>query len=203
MKREFLELVKRIEPCTHTMLIYVNKEEKREILFTFLKAGLDKGEGAIYVTSEETPQQIREAMQDFGIDVDKHEGDGSLKIIDYDGWYIRDGRVVVNDLIRNWKRVHEEMVRGGKTGLRAVGETHCFFEYGFLEELIIYEKNFSKMVLKLPITAISAYRIDDLEVADARFVIDLIMPHKFMVNLRSLPSITKVVTKGEHKEGIP
>ncbi|MCP8322325.1 MAG: MEDS domain-containing protein, partial [archaeon] len=91
-EKELTDFINLIKPRDHIILFYTGIEDKHKVLFTFIKVGLDKGEAAVYVVSEETPEQIREAMTKSGIDVKCYEESGALKILDYKDFYIINGR---------------------------------------------------------------------------------------------------------------
>lgn len=40
---ELLDFVRKMKTTDHVILFYTNRNEKRNILFTYLKAGLDRG----------------------------------------------------------------------------------------------------------------------------------------------------------------
>jgi len=58
-KNELLEFVRRMKPRDHVILFYQNPEDKHLVLFTYLKAGLDQDEAAVYVGTQES---LRESM---------------------------------------------------------------------------------------------------------------------------------------------
>lgn len=60
-KSDVLESVSQMKPKEHAIMFYSTPADKRLVLFTYLKAGLDQGEAAAYVTCEESPDQIRDA----------------------------------------------------------------------------------------------------------------------------------------------
>jgi len=104
-----------LQPSDHCISFYRTPEEKRATLFNFLKAGLDRGEGAVYVAGDDAPEVILKAMLDYGLDVRGLEKEGLLNVIDYDGWYIVDGKVEIAGIIALWARTYE---RALETGLR-------------------------------------------------------------------------------------
>lgn len=52
-KSEIVEFVRRMKRTDHAILFYSKPEDKRHVLFTYLKAGLDQGQAAAYVTGQE------------------------------------------------------------------------------------------------------------------------------------------------------
>jgi len=155
-KDKILEFVKNLKIKDHVILFYANPKEKHDVLFTYLKAGLEKGEAVAYVASQESPEQIEQAMRDFGIDVKQYEKNGALRIIDYRDWYIIDRKFNVKKTIELWKNLFDESIAKGFKGLRVTGEMACFFENGMVKELIEYENVLHK-TLEIPMIGICAY----------------------------------------------
>jgi len=58
-----------LEVGNHGIFFYEDPHEKREVLFSFLQAGLEKGEDAFCVATQETSAQICRHMEDFGLNV--------------------------------------------------------------------------------------------------------------------------------------
>ena len=158
-RSEILEFVKNLKATDHVILFYINPRAKHDILFTYLKAGLEGGEAAAYVAGEETPEQIKRAMREFGIDVERYEKNGALRVIDYRDWYIIDGRFDVLKTIGLWKELLDESTARGFKGLRVIGEMACFFENKMVKELVEYERALRK-TLEIPLTTICAYNLD-------------------------------------------
>lgn len=171
-----LDYVRNLEGGNHGILFYRSPQEKREVLFNFLQAGLQKGEGAIYVASQETPMQIRRHMEDFGLDVKTLERDRVLRIFDYDEWYIIDGKMNPSHTIMLATRIFDEAMEIGLKGLRGCGEAACFFEYKKEKELVEYELMIGRK-LDLPATALCAYDVNQAESLEERFFFSLIKAH--------------------------
>jgi hypothetical protein len=165
----------------HSVLFYTNRRDKREVLFTYLKAGLDAGEAAIYVASDESPDQVRQAAMDFGLNVDDYEKTHALRIVDYREWYIIEGEFDIGKTFSLWERSLREALARGFKGLRVAGEMSCFFRHHMLNELVIYERALHRE-LEIPMEAICAY--DDTVVLRGvkedrylRLYLDLITAH--------------------------
>jgi len=190
-KDEVLEFVKSMRPRDHVILFYSNPEDKRMVLFTYLKAGLSRGEAAVYVASQEAPEEIEEAMKRFNIDVETYEKSGALKVISYKDWYFRGGRFNAAETMELWKNLYEEALAKGFKGLRVTGETSCFFEKRRVKELLAYEEALHR-VLEIPIAAICAY---DTEVVaqerDGKLFLDLIQAHSTVIILGPKGGVVK------------
>jgi len=166
---ETIDFVRRMKPTDHVTLFYDTPENKRKILFNFLAAGLEKGKGALYICSEEGPEQIRSEMEAFGIEVKKLEKEGTLTIHNYNEWYIENGQV---DFDKIFARVKETFEKFREKGLRVTDEAAFFLKHNKVRELLRLEYS-SHRVLKTQVEAICAYSIDTIVNAGCT---DVIMP---------------------------
>jgi sugar-specific transcriptional regulator TrmB len=153
--------VEKLETSDHVIFVYQSTEAKHDILFNYIKVGLEKGDAGIYVASDENPSEIRNAMKEFGISVEKYEKAGALRILDWQEVYIIDGKFEIPATMSIWNKHYNEAVAKGFKGLRVTGEMACFFKHQLLPELVEYEMALHR-ILDLPIIAICAYNADDL-----------------------------------------
>ena len=148
--------MKQLRPTNHVIFVYDNTEGKHNVLFNYLKVGLDNGEAGVYVASDENPNQIREAMKRFGINVEEYEKTEALQILGCEDIYIIDGKFSLITTIDLWNKLYNEALKNGFKGLRITGETACFFKHNLIKELLEYEKALHK-VMDIPMIAICAY----------------------------------------------
>ncbi len=148
--------MKQLRPTNHVIFVYDNPEAKYNVLFNYLKVGLDNGEAGVYAASDEKPSQIREAMKRFGINVEKYEKTDALHILGYEDIYIIGGKFSLATTIDLWTKLYNEALKNGFKGLRITGETACFFKHNLIKELLEYEKALHK-VMDIPMIAICAY----------------------------------------------
>jgi len=153
--------MEQLRPTNHLIFIYDNPEAKYNILFNYLKVGLEKGEAGVYVASDEKPSQIRKAMKKFGIDLEKYERTGALHILGYEDIYTEDGEFSIATTMNSWSELYNRALKNGLKGLRVTGETAWFFERGLVQELIEYEKALHR-ILDIPMVAICAYNANML-----------------------------------------
>jgi len=184
-----LDYAKILKTGDHGVFFYRSPHEKHEVLFNFLQAGFQKGEGGIYVASQETSKQIHRHMEDFGLNVKALERDGVLRIFDYDNWYIIDGEVNVSHVTMMSQHVFDEAMEIGLKGLRGCGETACFFEHKKQKELVEYELMVGRK-LALPVTALCAYDANHAKSLKEKFFISLIKAHGPVVTSSFAQEIT-------------
>jgi hypothetical protein len=158
---KMVQFMEQLRPKNHLVFAYDSPEAKYNVLFNYLKVGLENGEAGVYVAADENPNQIRNAMKQFGIEVEKHEKTHALKILGYEDIYIIDGNFSMTTTLNSWKKLYNEALKQGFKGLRVTGEMACFFKHNMIRELIEYEKTLHR-VLDIPMIAICAYNADML-----------------------------------------
>jgi hypothetical protein len=171
ISEEVSKFIHNMEPTNHVILFYDSKESKRRILNTYIVDGLENEKGALYVCSEETPDQIRKGFTSSGIDVEENESSGRLMIKYYDPFYIENGQVDPLKVINKWHGILEGMNEKG-LGLRGTGEMSCFFRHEKVRALMKYEYALHR-VLPIQMEAICAYHVPT--VVNTGYT-DMIMP---------------------------
>lgn len=176
--REVIRFVRDMKLNDHAILFYDTLESKHTILFNFLSAGLEEGKGALYICSEEAPEQIRREMEAFGLDVKKFEKENALKIYNYDEWYIEDGKAESVRMLAHATQACENFQKSGLKGMRGAGEMGCFFEHDLVRELLRYEYALHR-VLKIPAEIICAYSIYDINISGyTEVIMPLVRAHR-------------------------
>jgi sugar-specific transcriptional regulator TrmB len=161
VSEKMMDFMEKLRPTNHLIFVYDSPEAKHNVLFNYLKVGLDKGEAGVYVTSDENPSRIREAMKQFGIPAEEYEKTGALHILGHEDIYIIDGKFSTTTTMNCWNKLYKDAVKQGFKGLRATGEMACFFKHNLIRELIEYEKALHT-VLDMPMIAICAYNVNQL-----------------------------------------
>ncbi|MGY5859973.1 MAG: MEDS domain-containing protein [Candidatus Thorarchaeota archaeon] len=158
---KLMRILKNLKPRDHVILFYESVEAKRNTLFSYINRGLIDGKAGAYICSEETPDEIRSAMNEFGIDVTHYEENGALHILHYTEVYIRDGLFDLDFVMDTWNKRYNDAITKGFKGMRVTGEMSCFIDHDLVDELIEYEHALHT-VLEIPMTAICAYNADKL-----------------------------------------
>jgi len=175
-----LDFVKALQPMDHAILFYNDLKDCRRVLFTFLKAGVDKGEAAVYVTGRETSKQNQKAMGELSVNIKQYQMVGALKVVNYDEWYINNGRVHIPNIMTLWRRAADEAKERGFKGMRVCGEMSCFFGHNLVNEMVEYEKACNRR-LEIPMTAICAYDLNLVNPMNEKFFIDLLKAHSHII----------------------
>ncbi len=175
-----LNYVGNLESGSHGVFFYRNHGEKHGVLFHFLQCGLKKGEGAVYVASQETSGWIRKQMADYGVDVDALEKDGVLRIFECREWYMKDGKVDIPRMRLMANQILDEALEMGLKGLRVCGEVACFFEHQKERELVEYELGIGRK-LDLPVAALCSYDTNHVLPLQNELFLDIVRAHGLIV----------------------
>ncbi len=160
LAKEVESYIHGLEPREHAILFYDTLESKRNILYRFIIDGLDKKRGTVYICSDESPDQVRDGLESFGVDVGANERAGNLLILNYDQWYIENGRAEALRIITHWNEAYHRF-SGRGLGMRVTGETSCFFKHNMVRELMRYEYALHKILI-IPMEAICAYNLQTI-----------------------------------------
>ena len=79
------EYVSNIKGGEHGVMFYTSRDDMRNIHFAFVKSGLENNWEVAYAAPGSYTEDLRNKMQNYGIDVKRYEEDGSLFIQKEDG----------------------------------------------------------------------------------------------------------------------
>jgi hypothetical protein len=102
----------------HTCLIFDDEEERQEVVFKFIEAGLQAGEQVSYFT-ELDPLEIQAWLTSRGLTPPS----GHFSVLPAREVYCPDGEFVIERVLDRWKTYEEESAAAGFDAARATGET--------------------------------------------------------------------------------
>jgi len=153
---KMMHVLRDLRATNHVIILYDSLKAKHNVLFNYLKIGLENGEAGAYIATEENPSQIRDAMKRFGIEVEKYEKAGALRILGCNDFYIIEGKFSPATTIGLMNKMYNEALTKGFKGCRITGETACFFKHNLVKELVEYERTLHR-VFDFPIIGVCAY----------------------------------------------
>jgi len=138
LAHEPMRYVRRLKFGDHAILYYDTEDVRREITFSFLEAGLPRGEAVVYLVSEHKLNSEAREIQRYGISGD-YLRNGTFTLISAHEWYLKKGKAQAKTIIANLQKLLEEKQKAGFTGLRSAGEMEVFFGNAKIKELLRYE----------------------------------------------------------------
>jgi len=127
----------------HAVAFYITQDFRRNISLLYAEVGLSRDEAVLYLASENKLDVEKKAMTKYGIDLDKLKA-GAFEIMSSYKWYIEKGKAQAETRIANWLELVEKKEGLGFKGLRGIGDTGVFFDYGKSEEVLRYEESLDK-----------------------------------------------------------
>jgi hypothetical protein len=128
----------------HNMIIYEDLYTLREIYTKFSKKALEQNNEIMFiVTNYETPDIVRNMLTEYEINVQKHESNGSLVIIDSVQGYQRANFYSVLRLIQ---LLAIRAQKDSKRRIFAIADMGSFFLFGREKELLNYELSIPKTI---------------------------------------------------------
>ena len=166
-----------------TTSVFMLTEERQNVLFSNLKAGLDQDCSALYITSRENIEPARAEMKNCGLTVDDPK---KLKIMTRRQFYIPDGEFHISRIVKQVRSILEDSLDRGFEGLYISSDASKVFDYmknnGMAEEWITYEKLIGKTI-RAPLEGICAYNINQV-MSNNQLFLQLIQAHKKTVNTK-------------------
>lgn len=163
---------------THFCQFYQTQEELTEILFPYLKAGLENNELCIWVmphvfkTKKEAVEHLRKTIPELDIYLEK----GQIEIIPYKNWYAEEDSPDSKKTLKNWIKKADEALDSGYDGLRLVQD------FSWLKndwkKLIDYEEELDEAIENSRITAMCTYSSNKF---DANKTMCLALNHQFVL----------------------
>lgn len=166
-----------VEPSSHIIAVYQDKETKIDEAFRFLKSGLDKNEIVMPITDEISKDSIRKKMKkEWNVNVKELESSNNIIIRTAPEWYFPYGIPSAERIIPRWLALTEIARVKNKSGVRVFGDTGAFFRCGYAKELVDYESTLEQK-FSMTFTAICAYDSKNMESLSPEQLETLYMHH--------------------------
>ncbi|MBU1061267.1 MAG: MEDS domain-containing protein [Candidatus Omnitrophica bacterium] len=148
----------------HTCLFYSSKDELLDILVPYFKAGLENNEFCIWVPPESLKvEEARLALSESVKNLNYYIEKGQIEIYDYRDYYLKSGVFLAFEMLDNWGKKEQEILRKGFDKIRVAGDGSWGLE-GSWVNLIYYEEAVNSIIAVHPIISICSYNIARLSV---------------------------------------
>lgn len=106
----------------HICTLYTTREEQLKAAVDYIRGGLERGERALYVCGEHTPEELRTALRATRVDVAAEEARGALKLVTKDEAHLQGGYFSADKMISMLHRAVQDALDAGYAGLCAAGD---------------------------------------------------------------------------------
>ena len=151
------DIVGRLRLGDHVCQFFGSANDLGEVLVPYFKAGLEKNESCIWITSapyngDRAVSEMRAAMPDF----DKRAATEQIIILGHDEWYTKSGALSPTETIQGWLARKDAALSSGYAGLRITGNT-SFLDQGMWDDFLIYEQSLNVALQDQPILTLCSY----------------------------------------------
>jgi hypothetical protein len=110
----------------HVILIYPNLDSLREIYSQYCRNALENNELVLLLTYYETADRVRKTLKEIGIEVDRHEKEKNLMIIeDITKIYFGSG----HDFLFFLDILNKQKEKWGKSGISVIADMGIFYHF--------------------------------------------------------------------------
>src|SRR5215510_7233564 len=163
----------------HLCAIYENPEEHYAVAIPFMRMGLDRGEKCIYIADDGTLDDVKQAMQSEGIDVERAIDSNSLTLATKEQAYLKRGSFDPDWMFSFWKEATDSALSEGFPALRVTGETEWVVRGGRgLERWMEYESRLTHALLDNNCSALCQY---NRHCFPPELILDVIRTHPMVV----------------------
>lgn len=154
----------KVKLTDHVLASYTELHEELMDAVNFIKKGLKLNElNLLLIRNGMEIEDSIILLKSKGLsNVDTLLQNKSLIILKNEEWYIPDGKVDKHRIIRQWYDLVNQSIQSGKNGLRSYCMMDCFFENGYSNEVVDYERTLPSQ-FQIPFVPICAYRKSDID----------------------------------------
>jgi PAS domain S-box-containing protein len=167
---------------THFCHFYETEADLLDILIPYYKAGLENNEFCIWVVSDPLNEEAaRNALRRAIPEADQHLAAGRIEIVPHTEWYLKDGALDLERVIRGWEEKLTEALAKGYAGMRANGDAAWLTEKDW-RDFLEYEKKLNQMVANQRMIVLCTY---PLALSPAAEIFDVARSHEFAIARRN------------------
>ncbi len=180
---------------SHFCLFYDTKEDLIDILVPYFKAGLENNEFCMWVTSEPlSEKKAKDALKGAIPDFDKYLKTGQIEIIPHSKWYLKDGKLNLQQVLQGWMNKLAQVLKTGFDGIRITGNS-AWLEKTDWEKFSDYERQVNAGISKYRMIAICTYCLDKCSASD---IVDIVSSHESVLIRKE--GLWEVIESSERKK---
>jgi PAS domain S-box-containing protein len=175
----FKEKLGSFGPGDHLCFLYESDNERREILTTYIRQGLERNDKVLCIMDAGNAEKIYGTLRDDGLDPDPYIASGRLAVLSSDQTYLRDGIFDPDAMIDLLEYETQKTVAQGFNALRVTGEmAWALRRKSGSDRLIEYEAKLNRFFPGSRCMALCQY---DAGQFDAKSLLRVLMTHPVAV----------------------
>ena len=175
-RKSGINLIGNVPWGTHFCQFYETKDDLKDILIPYFKAGLENNEYCMLITSDPlSALEAKEALKKEVPDFNGYYQEGQIDILHYTEWYTKGGSFDSDRVLNGWIEKLNQALENGYDGLRLSGNTF-WLEKEDWNDFVGYEGAVDTVIGQYQMMALCTY---SLEKCNAAEVIDVVNNHEF------------------------
>jgi PAS domain-containing protein len=171
--------LEQLGPHDHFCSIYESPQEHYAVAIPFIRIGLDRGEKCIYIADDGRVDDVRQAMQSEGIDVERAIASKALVLTTKEQAYLEHGSFHPDWMFTFCQEATQLAMSEGFSALRATGETEWVVRSTLgLERWIEYESRLTHSLSQSNCVALCQY---NRRLFPPELILDVIRAHPVVV----------------------
>ena len=163
---------------THFCQFYQSGEDLLSILVPYFKAGLEKNEYCMWVTSEPVGElEAKHALRAAVPDLARYLESGQLEILPHTDWYLKGGTFDSQRVLDGWVNRLNAAVAKGYEGLRLTGNTF-WLEKRDWQDFTDYEQAVDAVLGRYRMLALCTYSLEKCGASEVADVISYLLTLK-------------------------
>jgi two-component system, chemotaxis family, sensor kinase Cph1 len=151
-------LSSKIDLGNHVCSIYKNREQQFAQLIPFFIDGLKSNQKCVYVTDENTPEEVIAQFKNAGHDISPYLSSKQFQILNVEQTYQKDGVFNPDVMVAFVKEMGKDALKEGYVGLRGAGEmSWALNKLSNMELLIEYENKLYEAIKNSKIALVCQY----------------------------------------------
>ena len=194
LRRSGVNLIGNVPWGTHFCQFYETKNDLKDILVPYFKAGLENNEYCMLISADplsafEAKKALKKAVPDF----DAYYQKGQIEIIPHSEWYTQGGSFDSDRVLNGWIEKLDIALEKGYDGLRLTGNTY-WLEKENWDDFVDYEEAVDTVIGQYQMIALCTYCLEKCNAAE---VIDVVNNHEFAIIKRK--EKWELIETTEHK----
>ena len=171
--------LEQLGPHDHFCSIYESPQEHYAVAIPFIRIGLDRGEKCIYIADDGRVDDVRQAMQSEGIDVERAIASKALVLTTKEQAYLEHGSFHPDWMFTFCQEATQLAMSAGFSALRAVDEREWVLRSTLgLERWIEYESKLTHSLSQCNCVALCQY---NRRLFPPELILDVIRTHPIVV----------------------
>jgi transcriptional regulator with GAF, ATPase, and Fis domain len=180
LRKSGIEVVGDVPWGTHFCQFYDTDDDLLEMLVPYFRAGLDSDEACLWIVSSQIAEHARTALKHTLPQLDRYLAEQRFEIFGASDWYMSDGALSLDRVIRTWSEKCAGALARGHAGLRVSGDS-LWLKREQWSDFNCYEAALNRSMADLRMICLCSY---PLAVSEARDILDVTQTHHFAVARR-------------------